>query len=342
MSPGAGATPSEAATSTSAPVRAASASVDEAHALEQVGAQRRRRGRPALGVHDGLPAQPEIEPAQRAQEQPQGTALLLLDEGDAHGCVVTALGPRERVGARRYDRVLAREEAPQQVGGGAIGRGSRVEAPEDELDDLARDLGGDDALGRRVEGADVERARVAQRRAGHAGRERLVHVAQVERGALEEVGDRARDVDRQRRTPAARERRQRLAHGQHAHLARGRARARRRAPPCASRARSAREDDGRHHDHRDARAAASSSETARDERVDVVAVLPRIGGDLGYGQRLGHRGQDRPVARAGGPATAGARRRTRAPPARRARRRARCRPAPRAPSRRRAGRRSGR
>ena len=145
-----------------------------------------------------------IEAAQRAQEEPQGAALLLLDEGDAHGRVVGALGPRERVGAGRDDRVLAREEAAQQVGGRREGRGPRVEAPEDELHDLARDLGGDDALGRRVEGADVERARVAQRRAGHARRERLVDVAQVERGALEQVGDRARDVDRQRGATAAR------------------------------------------------------------------------------------------------------------------------------------------
>ena len=220
-----------------------------------------------------------VEAAQRAQEEPQGAALLLLDEGDAHRRVVVALGPGERVGAGRDDRVLTGEEAAQQVGGRRVGRGARVEAPEDELHDLARDLRGDDALGRRVEGADVERARVAQGGAGHAGREGLVDVAQVERGALEEVGDRARDVDRQRRPTAAGQRRQRLAHGQHAHLARARARARRRARPCASRARARARTTARRR-RRDARAGELVGDP-RDERVDVVAVLPRIGGDLG-------------------------------------------------------------
>ena len=85
------------------------------------------------------------------------------------------------VGAGRDDRVVAREEAAQQLRGRPVRGGARVEAPEDELHDLARDLGGHDALGRRVEGADVERARMAQRGAGHAGGERLVHVAEVER-----------------------------------------------------------------------------------------------------------------------------------------------------------------
>ena len=221
-----------------------------------------------------------------------------------------------------------------------IGRGPRVEAPEDELHDLARDLRGDDALGRRVEGADVERARVAQRRAGHARRERLVDVAEVERGALEQVGDRARDVDRQRCAAAPGQRRQRLAHRQHPHLARPRVE--RAVADGLARVAHERARRRRRHHHHAMPALGKLVGDPRDERVDVVAVLPRIGGDLGYRQRLGHRGQDRPVARAGGLATAGARRRTRAPPARRARRTARCRPAPHAPSRLRADRRSGR
>jgi hypothetical protein len=72
-------------------------------------------------------------------------------------------------------------------------------------------------------------------------------VAQVQRGALEEVGDRARDVDRQRRAAAARQRRQGLADGQHAHLAGGGLDAGA-AHGAARVAHQRREDDGRHDD----------------------------------------------------------------------------------------------
>ena len=46
-------------------------------------------------------------------------------------------------------------------------------------------------------------------------------MADVERGDLEEIGDRARDVDRERGPSPAGQRRQRLADGEDAHLARG-------------------------------------------------------------------------------------------------------------------------
>ena len=55
-----------------------------------------------------------------------------------------------------------------------------------------------------VEGADVERARVAQGGVGGAGRERLVHVDEVELDGGEQFLDRAGDVDRQRRRAPAR------------------------------------------------------------------------------------------------------------------------------------------
>ena len=99
---------------------------------------------------------------------------------------------------------------------------------------------------------------------------------------------------------AAGQRRQRLADGQHARLAGRRARARRCARPCASRARArARTTAPRRAPGARARELVGDP---RDERVDVVAVLPRIGRDLGDGQRLGHRGQNSPVARALPPA----------------------------------------
>ena len=236
MSPGAGATPSEAATSTSAPASAASAS----------STKRTRSSRSARsGVEEDGPRSEWMTASQRSAGSRRRSERRKSRRAPRSSCSTKAMrtgasssrsgrGSGSAPGATI--RVLAREEAPQQVGGRSEGRGPRVEAPEDELHDLARDLGGDDALGGRVEGADVERARVAQRRAGHAGREGLVHVAQVERRALEEVGDRARDVDRQRGATAAGQRRQRLAHGQHAHLARGGLDARRCAPRGAIRA----------------------------------------------------------------------------------------------------------
>ena len=74
----------------------------------------------------------------------------------------------------------------------------RVQAPEEQLDEPARDLRREHSLGGRVEAADVQRARVAQRGGGRAGRERLVHVHDVERGALEQRVDRVARVERQR------------------------------------------------------------------------------------------------------------------------------------------------
>ena len=52
--------------------------------------------------------------------------------------------------------------------------------------------------------ADIQRARVAQRRVGRARRERLVHVHDIQRHGAQQFLDRARHVDRQSRQPPAR------------------------------------------------------------------------------------------------------------------------------------------
>jgi hypothetical protein len=260
--------------------------VDEAHAVADIGAQRDRRRRPALGVHDRLPREPGVQAPQRAQEHAQGAALLLLEEGDAHALALLRWAG-DRVGAGRNEHVLAREEAPQELRRRAVRGGARIEAPEDQLHDLARDLRGHDALGRRVEGPDVQRARMAQRRARHAGRERLVHVAEVEPGALEQLGDRPRDVDRQGGAAAAGQRRQGLADRQHERAARlrlERARAHRPARLAHELVRRGRRDD-----QHAMPALRELLRDAIDEQVDVVPVLPRVRGDLGDAQRLGHR-----------------------------------------------------
>jgi hypothetical protein len=165
------------------------------------------------------PVERRVEAAQAAQEQPQRGALLLVGERDRHRRAGRLHRARDRVGAGADHLVVAGEEAREQVAGGLVARQPGVEAAEHELDDLARDLRRDDPLRRRVERADVQGARVAQRDARDARRERLVHVADVERGALEQVLDGARDVDRHRGAGAPGQRRQRLADREHAGLA---------------------------------------------------------------------------------------------------------------------------
>ena len=68
-----------------------------------------------------------------------------------------------------------------------------------------------------MEGADVERVAHAQRGAGGAGRERLVHVDEVEAVESEEIFERARDVDRHCRGAAelGRRERERCADAEH-------------------------------------------------------------------------------------------------------------------------------
>ena len=142
---------------------------------------------------------------------------------------------------------------------------------------------------------DVERPRVAQRGRGRAGRERLVHVDEVELGAIEEVLERARHVERQRHRAAAPERQ--ALPDRHE---RGAARLREhrvlvpallldpRAPVAHQLARVG----GRHH-HDAVAARAQLVGEPLHEAVDLVVQLPRIRGDLGDAQSVGgHGAQD--------------------------------------------------
>ena len=140
----------------------------------QVDARRRPDRRAPLAV--------QRQPAQRAQEQPQRRALLLEHERDLQRAV-RAVARREalQVDAGSHDRVVAGEEARDQPARDVEGRQPGVEAAEEQLDEPARHLRRQHALGRGVEAAHVQRARVAQRRRRRAGRERLVHVHEVER-----------------------------------------------------------------------------------------------------------------------------------------------------------------
>jgi hypothetical protein len=137
-----------------------------------------------------------------------------------------------------------------------------------------------------VECADVQRAGVAQGDRRRAGGERLVHVNEVERSAAEHVVERPRDVERRRRRrpPPRGSERQQLADAEHAHLTVGREElAGPDQPPRLAhqlwRAR-------RREDHHAVPARGQPVRERAHEGVDLVLVLPRVGGDLRDGERL--------------------------------------------------------
>ena len=99
----------------------------------------------------------------------------------------------------REQRVFAREVALHQLRGLRRARRTRVQAPEERLDEAPGHQRQQQTLARRVKRANVERARVAQRRVGRARSERFVHVHEIQRHAAQQFLERARHVDRQRR-----------------------------------------------------------------------------------------------------------------------------------------------
>ena len=119
---------------------------------------------------------------QRPQEGAQRRALLLartstqLDDlrWSERACVTgSAAGRDTRYSAGKNRSISSR--------GGDVGGDARVEPAEQQPRQRPPELGREDPLGRHVEGADVQRPRVAQRDARGARRERLVDVHEVER-----------------------------------------------------------------------------------------------------------------------------------------------------------------
>ena len=142
------------------------------------------------------------KPPKRAQEQPQGAALLLVREHDL-GRPIVLRGPALEIRTRADHGVVAREVALDQVAGRRVARRAAVEAPKEQLHHLARHLRRHEALGGRVERADVQRSRVSQSGRRGARRKRLVHVHEVELGPVEEILQRARHVERHRHRAGA-------------------------------------------------------------------------------------------------------------------------------------------
>ena len=250
------------------------------------------RGGAAGDEHGRLPVELGRQPPQRAQEQPQRRALLLVDEGDPQRAFVRR--PRERGRAGAQHDVLGREDPLHHLARGLEGGAAGVEPAEEQLDEAARDLRGEHALGGRVERADVERARVAQRDRGGAGRERLVDVDELGRRDGQRLLDRARDVERRgrHRAAAGAGQRQQLADAEDAHGAVGveQLAAADAAPRLAHEVGIVRRGE---HDHAVAGLGLFGGQRA-DERVDLVLVLPGIRRDLGDGQGLRHGGKRSP------------------------------------------------
>ena len=98
-----------------------------------------------------------------------------------------------------HQAVVAREVVAHELGGRRQACGARVQAAEEALHEAAGHERREQTLGGGVEGAHVERARVAQSGVGGARGERLVHVDEVELDGAQQFLDRARHVDRQRR-----------------------------------------------------------------------------------------------------------------------------------------------
>ena len=185
---------------------------------------------------------------------------------------------RADVGAGQDHPVVAREVALQQVARRAVAGDARVEPAEQQPRQRPRQLRREQPLGRRVEAADVQRARVAQRDARRARRERLVDVDDVERQRRRAPPrSSARRRPAARRAPAPRRReRQHLADAEHERLAVGpleQRLARRCGSPGGCRARARSDSDGAMISTRCPRRGQLVGDP-RDVVVDLVRDLP--------------------------------------------------------------------
>ena len=168
------------------------------------GATARRRGR-RRGSRSQIVARQSRSVGSRrsARRNSRSAPRSSSAENTISGGPVVRAGAVQQVGARPDHAVVAREVALDQVARGGEAGGAPVEPAEQQLDDLARHLRRDEALGGRVEGADVERARVAQRRRGGA-RARTARARERSRARRGRAGPRACARRRAAATPSRR------------------------------------------------------------------------------------------------------------------------------------------
>ena len=209
---------------------------------------------------------------------------------------------------RREDAVVGREVAVHEVLRGCVVRGAGIQAPEEQLDHAPRELGGDESLGRGVERADVQRARVAQRGARGARRKRLVHVNEVQRERAQQLLDRASHVHRHRSAMSRRRPRdrQRLPHRQHrdpgvrAHqgvVAQQRIEIPVGAPQRPPRPPHRLLRPRRRDDQNPMPPGSQQPRRALDERVDLMLSAPGMGRDVRDREPRGHHAEHRPASR---------------------------------------------
>ena len=224
-----------------------------------------------------------------------GPPLLVGDEGDASG---PARASRRRpAGAGRDDaRSGAGKQRCMQLARGRLRRRAGVQAAEEALHEPARDLRGDEPLGGRVERADVERPRVAQRRreARSARTARARGRSRRRRSSSSSSIVRATSTGGEAR-PGAPAEGQQLAHAEHAHPVQRAPR--RRARRAASRARGRASATVRRSRPR-ARAARARSEVSRMKALTSCASSQAYGETCAMRERHRHRGL---VARARAP-----------------------------------------
>ena len=180
---------------------------DDPHPVAEPLSDPRQRLGQSVRPHDRLPSRLGGESAQGAIKQPQRAALLALAVGDPHRpAVLTRRSSRcvRQIRAGTNELIGSGEVALDQLRGLAAAHGARVQTPEEDLDERPRDLGREQPLGRLVEAADVERVRVAERRRGGAGRERIVDVDDVEWDRFQQPLERPADVERHGRRARAR------------------------------------------------------------------------------------------------------------------------------------------
>ena len=273
-SAGAGWTPVEAKTMTSAwsstsawsPVRKRTRSVRSRRSSGCV----RHSSAISVARHGGVMGSRRSARRNRRWAARSSSATKAISSGPERAC--GADGGR----ARAHELVRRREPTRHELARGRPRRRAGVQPAEEQLHHPARDLRGDEPLGGGVERADVQRPRVAQRRRGHAGRERLMHVHEVEGDAVQQLLDRARDVDRHRGRPARRAEGQHLAHAEHAHPVQRHLAGAHGAPRGVHEVERVRGCDDRD-------LVPALHEPLRglaDEGVDLVAVLPGVRRDL--------------------------------------------------------------
>ena len=205
--------------------RARGAAPDAATAIERAragpraigGPMKRTRSRSAGPAAGGAAPRPVAQPDRRVPRQVGGSLRSAAGRSAA-----PRAPPRPRRGSRAGSSraigrgarsapggspVVAREVALDQVARRPEGRRAPVEAAEQAARPAARRPGRAEALGRRVEGADVERARVAQRGLDALGANGSCTWTKSSARVSEQRLDRARHVERQRHRAAAPRRR---------------------------------------------------------------------------------------------------------------------------------------